>query len=125
MDFEKEANEAFNYVCGTADACGVFKPGDNLSRDNCECRYNIEQVIRRAYAAGQENMRESASYISQQWKVPQFAKLMAGEMTAQESRTVYAVAVSITDRIRSLPLEQAPKVNEFTPLATTKDIGLE
>lgn len=113
MDFEKEARDIAQMVSGMPD------PGCFGARDL------ILGALRRAYAAGQENMRESASYISQQWQVPQFAKLMAGEMTAQESRTVYAVAVSITDRIRSLPLEQAPKVNEFTPLATTKDIGLE
>lgn len=70
MDFEKEANEAFNYVCGATDACGVFKKGDDLSRKNCECRYNIEQAIRRAYAQGIEDAEKACEKVQRVLREP-------------------------------------------------------
>lgn len=64
MEFEKQANEVFNDVCGVTGCCGTFNPGDNTSRELCECRYNIEQALRQSYAQAIEDAANCAKHLS-------------------------------------------------------------
>lgn len=104
MDFEKEAREIAQFVWGDTE---YVAPPDEIAF--------IVAILRRAYAAGQENMKEAASYIAQGWEADE--NLYAIDVARRDSKIVEA--------IMSIPVGQHPKVNEFTPLATTKDIGLE
>lgn len=100
MDFEKEAREMLDTVFG-----------DYRDKDI----QLVASELHRAYAAGQENMKKAASYIVQGWDADE--NLYAIDVARRDSKIVEA--------IMSIPVGQDPKVNEFAPLATTKDIGLE
>jgi len=112
MDFEKEAREIAQMVSGMPD------PGCFGARDL------ILGALRRAYAAGQEDMQMKASEackkVQEGFLSPEYS---FGQPMASFSER-FACGKCI-DAILALPPDEYPIVNEFVPVATTKDIGLE
>jgi len=112
MDFEKEAEDL---------ASGVIFSSATFEQN---IKTRVIPALRRVYAAGQENMQkkayEACKKVQEGFLSPEYS---LGQPLASFSER-FACGECI-DAILALPPDEDPKVNEFAPLATTKDIGLE
>lgn len=82
--------------------CSVYSEYSNLTIEMALKAFRDDiRVARAAYAAGQRVERERAVGIAEKWLNPNEARLMAGELTAGELRTVKAAATQIAGKIRS------------------------
>lgn len=112
---EARAIDALAEEMRTAMSCGIC----GHSRIDCECTHDEHRAfeagivtltqenaeLRQALATARREALEEALATIRPWKKRDHLSLHAGEVTAQEFRTVVAVLISIEGSLRALPLD--------------------
>ena len=100
---EEDSNHMITDAWVECDLCHAKGPQANTEIE-AAAKWNVAELVK----IGIESERARCAEIAEEWQNASFARLHAGEMTAQEMRTVKAVCSAIARAIRH-PVGGSPK----------------